>query len=121
MKLLIVSHTPHYRHHATIKGWGPTVREIDYLAEIFDEIVHIAPLHPGPVPPNALAYASKRIRLRPVKPAGGNSLQAENRHSGGGPSLRQGYFPRDADGRRGSRPMSCCHQPGSPFHAEIIP
>ena len=75
MKLLIVSHTPHYRHHATIKGWGPTVREIDYLAEIFDEIVHIAPLHPGPVPPNALAYASKRIRLRPVKPAGGNSLR----------------------------------------------
>ena len=58
-----------------VEGWGPTVREIDYLAEIFDEIVHIAPLHPGPVPPNALAYASKRIRLRPVKPAGGNSLR----------------------------------------------
>jgi glycosyltransferase involved in cell wall biosynthesis len=75
MKLLIVSHTPHYRQDAAITGWGPTVREIDYLAQVFHEIVHIAPLHPGPVPSNVLAYTSERVRLRLVEPAGGNTLR----------------------------------------------
>lgn len=72
MKLLIVSHTPHYKAGQTYVGWGPTVREIDSLTDIFDQIVHIAPLHPEPPPMSALAYQSARIQLRPVSPAGGH-------------------------------------------------
>lgn len=71
MRLLIVSHTPHYRRGGELAGWGPTVREIDALAGLFDSVVHVAPLHAGPAPPSALAYRSERVRVRVVEPAGG--------------------------------------------------
>lgn len=74
MRLLIVSHTKHYRKDGRFVGWGPTVRELDYLAELFDEIVHIATLYPGESPANALPYTTGNIRLRLVAPAGGVSV-----------------------------------------------
>ena len=64
MRVLIVSHTPHYLENGVPVGWGPTVREIDYLASLFEEIVHIAPLHRGK-PEGALAYQAANIRFRP--------------------------------------------------------
>jgi glycosyltransferase involved in cell wall biosynthesis len=70
MRLLIVSHTPHYLRNGLLVGWGSTIREIDHLAEIFDEVVHVAPFHKGP-PENAAAYCSSRVRVRSVPPAGG--------------------------------------------------
>lgn len=73
MRLLIVSHTPHYLENGVPVGWGPTVREIDYLASLFEEIVHIAPLHRGK-PEGALAYQAGNIRFRPVRPSGGERL-----------------------------------------------
>ena len=75
MKLLIVSHTPHYREGSVVKGWGPTIREIDHLVTLFDEVVHLAPLHSGPVPASALAYSSENIRFCPVQPAGGDQFR----------------------------------------------
>ena len=75
MKLLIVSHTPHYKRGNVIVGWGPTVREIDYLARVFDRVVHVAPLHPEAADASALPYSSERIFFRPVHPAGGESLR----------------------------------------------
>lgn len=77
MRLLIVSHTPHYRAAGQLVGWGPTVRELDYLAELFDEVVHVAPVYEEAAPGSALPYASPRLRLRPVAPAGGESLRAK--------------------------------------------
>lgn len=74
MRLLIVSHTPHYQKGDAFVGWGPTIREIDYLAQVFDRVVHVAPLHPEAAPASALPYASKRVFLRPVQPAGGEAL-----------------------------------------------
>ena len=56
MRLLIVSHTPHYRAAGQLVGWGPTVRELDHLVELFDEVVHIAPVYDGQAPGSALAY-----------------------------------------------------------------
>ena len=75
MRLLIVSHTPHYQKGNAIVGWGPTVREIDYLAQVFDRVVHVAPLHPEAAPASALPYTSERVCLRPVQPAGGETLR----------------------------------------------
>jgi glycosyltransferase involved in cell wall biosynthesis len=75
MRLLIISNMPHHLREGQVVGWGPTVQEIDHLAEIFTEIRHIACLHGGPAPRNALPYASDRVRLRPVPPAGGTSLR----------------------------------------------
>ena len=71
MRLLIISHTPHYFREGTLVGWGATVREIDELANLFESVVHIAPLYPGPAPSSSMPYGSPRIRLRPVRPAGG--------------------------------------------------
>lgn len=74
MRLLIVSHTPHYQHGSAIQGWGPTIRELDHLASLFAEVVHLAPLHPGPAPASSLAYTAKNIQLHPVAPAGGEHM-----------------------------------------------
>lgn len=71
MKIVIISHTPHYSAEGTITGWGPTIREIDHLATLFDDVVHIAPLHQEEPPPSALPYEASNVRLYPVKPSGG--------------------------------------------------
>jgi len=77
MKMLIISHTPHYIQNGHFYGWGPTVREIDYLSSLFDGVIHIAPLH-DEIPPNsALPYMSKKVKVIPVKPAGGDSLRGK--------------------------------------------
>lgn len=74
MRLLIISHTPHYLRDGQVIGWGATVREIDQLATLFDSVVHIAPLYDEPAPGSAMGYESSRVRFRPVTPAGGQSL-----------------------------------------------
>jgi glycosyltransferase involved in cell wall biosynthesis len=61
----------HYNCDGKIVGWGPTVQEIDHLASIFEEVRHLACLHPEPPPRSSLAYSSKNVRLIPLPPAGG--------------------------------------------------
>lgn len=74
MRLLVISHTRHYQHREQRVGWGPTVRELDFLAKRFDELVHLAVLHPGAAPGGSLAYTAENIRLVLLPPAGGPSL-----------------------------------------------
>ncbi|MDO9537349.1 MAG: glycosyltransferase [Thermoplasmata archaeon] len=74
MKLLIISNMSHYLRHDRIVGWGPTVQEIDYLSNIFQEIRHIACLHQGPAPLSSLPYRSERINLIPVPATGGDDF-----------------------------------------------
>lgn len=73
MRLLIVSHTPHYHSAEGVVGWGPTVRELDYLAALFDQVTHVAVGYPGRPPASALPYAAPNLRVRLVAPAGGES------------------------------------------------
>ncbi len=75
MRLLIISHTSHHSANGRIVGWGPTVRELDYLAELFAEVVHVAVGYPGPAPASSLPYSAPNIRVRLVAPAGGDSLR----------------------------------------------
>ncbi|MDC8000085.1 glycosyltransferase family 4 protein [Aequorivita todarodis] len=78
MKLAIISHTEHYkRPDGTIVGWGPTISEINHLAQDFEEIQHIAFLHPGPPPPSSLPYTSSNIKFVPLKPVGGKGIGAK--------------------------------------------
>jgi glycosyltransferase involved in cell wall biosynthesis len=77
MRLLIVSHTAHYERDGAIVGWGPTVREIGHLSRLFDEVVHVAPLHDGPAPASSLPYAGDRVRLRAVSSAGGPGIRSK--------------------------------------------
>jgi glycosyltransferase involved in cell wall biosynthesis len=75
LKLLIISHMPHYVQNGKVVGWGPTATEIDILAQVFDEICHIACLHPGPAPASSLPYSSDRIRFIGVPPSGGEKFE----------------------------------------------
>jgi len=76
-RIVVVSHTEHHRSGAGagagVVGFGPTTRELDQLAGLFDELVHIAPLHDGPPPGNALPARAGNVRYVPVPPAGGGS------------------------------------------------
>ena len=74
MRLLIISHTPHYLKVGQVVGWGSTVMEIDQLAKMFTEITHLAPLHEGEPPESSLPYQSPKVKVVLVKPAGGRSL-----------------------------------------------
>lgn len=74
MKLVVISHTPHYEGSSRVVAWGPTVRELDHLAQVFERVVHVAPLHAGRAPRSAIAYASDRITYVPVSPSGGARL-----------------------------------------------
>jgi glycosyltransferase involved in cell wall biosynthesis len=75
MRLLVISHTPHYCRGEQLVGWGPTVRELDVLASLFTELVHIAPLHDDPAPASALPYTSAAVHVQTVSPAGGITIK----------------------------------------------
>ncbi len=71
MNLVVVSHTPHYLRNGEIVGWGPTVREIGHLAELFDEVMHVAPVHDGDAPASALPYGPRNVSVVALRAAGG--------------------------------------------------
>lgn len=74
-KLVIISHTEHYKNHnKEIVGWGSTINEINYLADYWEEIVHIACLYDLTAPKSALPYTNKNIRFAPIPPYGGKSI-----------------------------------------------
>lgn len=75
MRLLIISHTEHYKtSDGTIVGWGPTVNEINHLLDVFSEIYHIGMLKKELPPPSALPYASDKITFVPIPAVGGKSF-----------------------------------------------
>ena len=75
MKLLIISHTPHYLdHHGQVLGWGPTLREIDRLATLFEIVRHVAWLHPDPPPDSSRLYGAQNVHFIPVPCSGGAGL-----------------------------------------------
>ena len=73
-RLLTISYTPHCLKEGRPAGWTATVREIDQLAGIFEQIVHIAPFYDQGSPGSADFYKAKNVVYKPVKPAGGKKL-----------------------------------------------
>ena len=71
MNLLIISHTPHYLHEGQVVGWGPTVREIDHLATLFERVTHLGVLYDEAAPKSSLPYTARNVHLLPIRPAGG--------------------------------------------------
>lgn len=74
MKLLIISHMPHHHRDGAVVGWAPTVRELDRLATRFDQVRHVACLHPGAAPESAIPYSAQNITLVPVPPSGAEGV-----------------------------------------------
>lgn len=73
-KLVIISHTNHYQDGASVKGWGPTISEVNFLADYWDEVVHVGCLNAGEVPSSALPYTKDNIKFAAIPPYGGKSL-----------------------------------------------
>ncbi len=72
--LLIISHTAHYLKEGKYYGWGATVREIDELADIFDNITHIAPLNRGLLSNQDDIYKRSNVVFVPAVAAGGDTV-----------------------------------------------
>ena len=73
--LAVISHTEHYyTTDGKVVGWEPTVRELNYLAEIFDLIYHIAPIHDSKPNRATASYKADNIIYVPIKPSGGKTL-----------------------------------------------
>ncbi len=79
MRLLIISHTRHVLHQGRSLGWGPTVEEVNWLARVFDHVVHLAYLHDEPFPNGSLASYNERVVFTPVPPSGGLEWQGKVR------------------------------------------
>lgn len=73
-KLVIISHTEHYLNGTEIVGWGPTIREINFLSNYFGEIIHIATLHKSAAPLSAEGYTNSNIRFVALEPFGGPKI-----------------------------------------------
>lgn len=74
-KLLIISHTPHARNAANrIVGWGPTISEINFLAQFWKEVVHVGCLSDQSDDSSMQAYERDNIRFSPIPEFGGKSI-----------------------------------------------
>ena len=75
-KLLIVSHTEHFVNvSGQIVGWGPTINEINFISNYFDEVVHVACLHESEASNSSVGYSNNNIKFVPIAPFGGVSLR----------------------------------------------
>lgn len=74
-KLLIISHTEHFQNaDGRIVGWGATVNEVNFLANYWEDVVHIGCFYEKPPPQSALPYTQSNIRFVPIPPFGGTSV-----------------------------------------------
>jgi glycosyltransferase involved in cell wall biosynthesis len=74
VNLLIISHTPHFIRDGQLVGWGPTVREVDHLATLFDQVYHLAVLYTIEAPSSCLPYKAGNISFIPIRPSGGGTF-----------------------------------------------
>ncbi len=71
-KLVVISHTAHqYLPDGSLVGWGPTVAELNYLSQYWNELVHVACLEQYRNNPSLQPYTSNRIRFVPIPSFGG--------------------------------------------------
>ena len=74
-KLVVISNTAHqYLPDGSLVGWGPTVAELNYLSQFWNELVHVACLEPYSDNPSLQSYTSKNIHFTPIPSFGGTTL-----------------------------------------------
>lgn len=77
LRLLVVSHAPHYRVGDQLFAYGPYVREIDLWADLFDELVIAAPYEIAQPPGDYLAFEARNISVAGLPLAGGDNFAAK--------------------------------------------
>jgi len=72
-KLVIISHTEHQlADDGSFVGWGPTVSEINYLSEHWEEVVHVACLEKGVgVKGSSVGYSNSNVHFEAIPTFGG--------------------------------------------------
>jgi len=72
-KLVIISHTEHQQAaDGSFVGWGPTVNEINYLSNHWQEVVHVACLEKGKaVKGSSVGYSNKNVHFEAIPTFGG--------------------------------------------------
>ncbi len=74
-KLVVISHTEHYKDSdGLIKGWGSTVSELDFLADHWQNITHVACLYEQLPPESSLPYTKSNIEFVAIPPYGGKGI-----------------------------------------------
>lgn len=74
-KLVIISHTQHYKaKDGVVLGWGSTINEVNFLADYWEEVVHVACLHDTKAPPSSLPYTKSNITFVAIPPYGGKRI-----------------------------------------------
>ena len=75
-KLVVISHTEHQKDTEGIYvGWGPTVNEINYLSQYWEEIIHVACIENGIQPRgSSIRYSSRKIKFVPIPTFGGKTI-----------------------------------------------
>lgn len=74
-KLVVISHTEHYKGaDGIVKGWGSTVNEINFLADYWEEIHHVACLYKTEVPSSSLPYTKDNIHFVSIPSYGGKQF-----------------------------------------------
>ncbi len=74
MKLAIISHTEHYyTKEKELVGWGPTISEINHLAQDFEEIIHVAFLYDEEPKTSSLPYTKSNISFVALPVSGGKT------------------------------------------------
>lgn len=74
-KLVVISHTEHYINTKNqIVGWGSTINEINYLADYWEEVVHVGCFYIENAPSSALPYSKDNISFKAIPPYGGKSF-----------------------------------------------
>lgn len=77
-KLVIISHTEHYSNQNNeIVGWGATINEINYLADYWEEVIHVGCLYDSEVPKSALPYTKANVFFSPIPPYGGKTIKSK--------------------------------------------
>jgi glycosyltransferase involved in cell wall biosynthesis len=74
-KLVVISHTPHqYLPNGTLVGWGPTVAELNYLSQFWNELVHVACIEPYKHNPSLMPYNHNNIQFVSIPSFGGETI-----------------------------------------------
>lgn len=71
-KLVVISHTAHQiTPDGEVVGWGPTVNEINYLSQYWQEAVHVGCIENYSNNKSLLPYTSKNIKFVAIPTTGG--------------------------------------------------
>lgn len=75
-KLVVISHTEHRkRKDGALFGWGPTVEEINYLSNFFEEVIHVSCFEQSQhLPSSYREYVNSNITFLPIPKFGGTTI-----------------------------------------------